>query len=143
MLLGVSNESAGESASHQLSESAEGHVESGSESSETTGAAVENNTDRTVLGINTESNAAGATALAISVLLAALLVLVDAHAVVVAVAVCALAFTVFDIAEVVHQIDVSESSLAVLAVAVTLAHLGAGGLAAALTRLAVRPARAC
>jgi hypothetical protein len=142
LLFGVSNESTGENASHASSESTQGHLETRSESSETAAASDESHTESTVLGVNTESNAAVATVLAISVLLAALVVLVEARAVVAAVAVFALAFTVFDIAEVVHQIDVSESGLAVLAVVVALAHLGAGGLAAALTRPAARQARA-
>ena len=142
LLRGVSNESAGESASRQTSENTEGHVGTGSESSETTGAAAENHTESKVLGINIESNAAIVAALAISLLLAALIVLVDAPAVEAPAAVFALAFTVVDIAEVAHQLDVSESGLAILAVVVALAHLGAGGLAAVLTRPAARPARA-
>ena len=94
----------------------------------------ESHTESTVLGVNTESNAAVATVLAISVLLAALLVLVEARAVVVTVAVFALAFAVFDIAEVAHQIDASETGLAVIAVVVALAHLSSTGLAAAVMR---------
>lgn len=132
LLLGVSNESTGENTARESSESTEDHVATGSESSET--AAAENHIESTVLGINTESNAAVSTALAISVLLAALLVFVEARAVAAAVAAFALAFTVFDIAEVAHQIDASETGLAVVAVVVALAHLGSAGLAAAVMR---------
>lgn len=134
LLLGVSNESTGENTARESSESTEDHVATGSESSETAAAAAENHIESTVLGINTESNAAVSTALAISVLLAALLVFVEARAVAAAVAAFALAFTVFDIAEVAHQIDASETGLAVVAVVVALAHLGSAGLAAAVMR---------
>ena len=134
LLLGVSNESAGETTSRQTNGSTEGHVETGTEPSETALPAAESHAERKVLGIDAESKAAVVAALAISVLLAALLVLVEARAVVVTVAVFALAFAVFDIAEVAHQIDASETGLAVVAVVVALAHLGSAGLAAAVMR---------
>jgi hypothetical protein len=45
--------------------------------------------------------------------------------------VIALAFAVFDIAELVHQLDESAAGLAALATAVALAHLATTGIAAA------------
>jgi hypothetical protein len=136
LLLGVSNESTGENTSRESSESIEGHVETGSVSSEAAATApenrAENHTESTVLGVDTESNAAVGAAVAISLALAALLVLVEGRVVAAAVAIVAFAATVLDVAEVAHQIDAYETG-AVLAIVVALVHLGSGGLAAALT----------
>lgn len=134
LLIGVSNESTGANPSHESSESTEGHVETGTEASETAVPATDNHTESKVLGIDTESNAAVAAALAISLLLAALIVFVEARVFVVAVAVFALAFTVFDIAEVAHQLNASETGLAIVAVVVAIAHLGSAGFSAAVMR---------
>lgn len=45
-----------------------------------------------------------------------------------AAAVAALAFAVFDVAEVAHQLDVSRSGLALLAAAIAFGHVAAAGL---------------
>ena len=134
LLLGVSNESTGANTSQQSSETTEGHLETGTETAETAVTATDNHAENKVLGIDIESSAAVAAALAISLLLAALILFVEARAFVAAVAVFALAFMVFDIAEVAHQLDASETGLAIVAAVVALAHLGSAGFAAAVMR---------
>lgn len=84
-----------------------------------------------IFGIDRESNGLVATAVAVSLFLAALLWFQPRLVVWVAIALASIAFTVFDIAEVAHQIDVSKSGLALLAAAVALAHVGVAGAAVA------------
>ena len=58
LLVGVNNESTGLDTSHGSTESTEGHVETGTESSETAVPDADNHTESKVLGIDRESNAA-------------------------------------------------------------------------------------
>ena len=134
LFVAVSNESTGVDTTHESSQNNERHVETGTESSETAVPAADNHTENNVLGINTESHAAIAAALAISLLLGALIMIIQAHVIAVAVAVFALAFTVFDIAEVAHQINASETGLAIMAVVVAITHLSTAGFATAVIR---------
>jgi hypothetical protein len=57
----------------------------------------------------------------------------------VVVAVAMLAFAALDVREVVHQLDIDKSGLAVLAGAIAALHAAAGVVAAALTSRAWRP----
>ena len=77
----------------------------------------------TVLGINLESNALVAVAVAVSFALAALNWLRNRRNLLFATMAFVLVFVVFDIAEVGHQLKESRAGLAVLAAAIALVHL--------------------
>lgn len=119
---GDSHDEAGESAEQREAEGADEHSEA-------------NESEGKILGIDRES--AGLVVLAVVALLAlaALLWQRPSRGLWLAVGLMALAFAIFDVAEVIHQFDESDSGLAVLAALVALAHVGA----AAVAPTAVRP----
>jgi hypothetical protein len=84
-----------------------------------------------VLGIDREATGLLVVAVLVSLALALLLWQRPSRAVWTVVGLVAVAFAVFDIAEVIHQLDESASGLAVLAAAVALAHGGTAGVAVA------------
>lgn len=86
------------------------HVETGAETSER------------VLGLNLESNGLVATALVLSLLLALAVWMRASRPLLLVVAVFAVAFAVFDAAELVRQIDRSRPAVATLAGIVTVVH---------------------
>ena len=77
----------------------------------------------TVLGINLESNTLLIVAAAVSLALAALTWLRNRRGLLFATMAFALAFAVFDIAEVAHQLEGSRAGLAILAAAIALVHV--------------------
>ena len=116
------NEGGGESAEQHQAESAVGHPESTGEGK--------------VLGIDRESTALVGLALLASLALAAALWKHPTRAVWLIVGLVAVAFAIFDVAEVVHQLDESAPGLAAIAVAVALAHASTAGISAVALRSA-------
>ena len=90
-----------------------------------------------LFGINPEATGLLVIAIALSLLLAALILTLGSPLVPAGIAAVALAFTVLDVREVTHQLTESRSGLAALAATVALLHL----LAAAGALLVVRTAR--
>jgi hypothetical protein len=90
--------------------------------------------EATVLGLDPESPAAVGTAVAASLLLAAGIWLTRRREVAWSVVAFGLAFAVLDVREAGHQLGESRAGLAILAAAVALGHLGAGGAAGAAAR---------
>ena len=90
-----------------------------------------------LLGINPEATGLVVAAVAVSLLLAALILTVGSPLVAAGVALAMLAFTALDIREVTHQLHESRPGLAALATTVALLHLAAGAAAI----LTTRPAR--
>lgn len=132
-------ESSDAAAEQPASESGDAHEEGAEEpgSEEDGGAAVdggerghdESSEEKTVLGVHAESPATVTLAVLASIALAAGLWFTNRRPVaIVAVAVGAL-FALFDVAEVVHQLDESKNGLAVLAAAIAVGHAVAAGLA--------------
>ena len=111
------------------SESSETHTEAGSESGDVTGSATvevaHGQATETVFGINIESPATASIAVVASLALALGLWITQRRAVALSAALFAVLFVVFDIAEIVHQIDESRTGLAVLAAAIALGHAAA------------------
>jgi hypothetical protein len=110
------------------------HTEGGQSDEHGEGAATvltENRTsaETTILGIDRESTGLVVLAVAASLALAALLWLRPSRSVWAIAGLAALAFAVFDIAEVVHQLDESASGLATVAASVAAAHMGVTALA--------------
>jgi hypothetical protein len=100
-----------------------------------THAAGQNSED--LLGINPEATGPVVIAVAVSLLLAALIVTVGSPLLAASAALAMLAFTALDVREVTHQLHESRPGLAALAAAVALLHL----LAAAAALLATRGTR--
>lgn len=119
-----SGESAGngESAAHRAAESG---------GSEATGAAasVSESSEYRPLGVNLESTPLVIGGAALSVLLAALVILRSRREVLIVVALLALAFTALEVAEVAHQIDANKTSLVILALLAGVLHALTVGLA--------------
>jgi hypothetical protein len=92
-----------------------------------------------VLGVDIESPAAVALAVIASVLLAVGMWLRGMRWTALLAAAVAVVFAVFDIAEVVHQLDNSRTGLAVLAGVIAAAHAVAAVTAASITRLGAEP----
>jgi hypothetical protein len=82
-----------------------------------------------VLGVDLESNALVAGAVAVSLALAGMALLGRRRSVAVGAGVLAIAFAAFDVAEIVHQVHESRRSLAVLAASIALVHLAAAATA--------------
>ena len=80
-----------------------------------------------LLGINPESTTLIVTAVAVSVLLALALLVVGSPLLAAAAAAAMVAFTVLDVREVAHQIDISQPGVATVAAIVALLHLLAAG----------------
>jgi hypothetical protein len=87
-----------------------------------------------LLGIDPEASALVVIAVAVSLVLAALILTVGSPLLAVGVALAMLAFTALDIREMIHQLHESRPGLAALAAAVGLLHLLAGGMAILATR---------
>jgi hypothetical protein len=90
--------------------------------------------NESVLGIDTESPAAVAFAVIVSLALAAGMWFRPARAVALAAVVFAALFTVFDIAEVLHQLDESRTGYAVLAAVIAAGHVLAAGASIVVAR---------
>ena len=88
----------------------------------------------TVLGVNPEATGLVVTAVAVSVLLAALILTVGSPLLAAVVALVMLAFIALDIREVTHQLNESHPGLAALAATIALLHLAAGAVALLTTR---------
>jgi hypothetical protein len=87
-----------------------------------------------LLGINPEATWLVVTAVAASLLLAALILTLPSPLLAAAVALIMLAFTALDIRELAHQLSESRPGLAALASAIAALHLLAGGAALLATR---------
>lgn len=87
-----------------------------------------------VLGIDTESSAAVAFAVIVSLVLAAGMWFRPVRAVALAAVVFAALFTVFDIAEVLHQLDENRTGYAVLAAVIAAGHVLAAGASTVVAR---------
>jgi hypothetical protein len=92
------------------------------------------NSSEDLLGINPEATGLVVIAVAVSVLLAALILTVGSPLLAAVVALVMLAFTALDIREVTHQLNESHSGLAALAATIALLHLAAGAVALLTTR---------
>ena len=90
--------------------------------------AAEQNSEN-LLGINPEATGLVVVAVALSLLLAALILTVGSPLLAAGVALAMLAFTALDVREVTHQLHESHSGLAALAAAIALLHLLAGAAA--------------
>ncbi len=110
-------------------EAAEGHTE-GDESTEAIGAEAHQGEDETVLGLSLESNTLVTAGVIVSLLLALAAWRYGKRPILIAAGIFACAFAALDIAEVRHQIERSETGIAVLAGVVTAVHLAAAYAAA-------------
>jgi hypothetical protein len=88
----------------------------------------------TLLGINPEATGLVVLAVAVSLVLAALILTVGSPLLAAGVALAMLAFTALDIRELNHQLNESHSGLATLAATVAILHLLAGAAALLTTR---------
>lgn len=96
----------------------------------------------TLLGVNPEATGLVVIAVAVSLVLAALILTVRSPLLAAVVALVMLAFTALDIREVTHQLNESRSGLAALAATVALLHLLAGAVGLLTTRGSRSQARA-
>lgn len=87
-----------------------------------------------LLGINPEATGLVVIAVAVSLLLAALILTVGSPLLAAGVALTMLAFTALDVREVTHQLNESHSGLAALAATIAVLHLAAGAAALLTTR---------
>ena len=87
-----------------------------------------------LLGINPEATGLVVAAVALSLLLAALILTVGSPLLAAGVALAMLAFTALDVREVTHQLHESHAGLAALAASIALLHLLAGAAALLTTR---------
>lgn len=117
--LRASHDEGAESDEHREAEGADAHS-----------GATENKEGK-ILGVDRESTGLVVVAVLVSLALAAALWKRPSPVVWVVVAVVSLAFAVFDVAEIAHQLDESASGLATLAALVAAAHLSTFGMAAA------------
>jgi len=83
----------------------------------------------TLLGINPEATSLVAATVALSLLLAALILTVGSPLLAISVALVMLAFTALDIRELTHQLNESHAGIAALAATVAMLHLAAGAAA--------------
>lgn len=95
--------------------------------------ATEHNSEE-LLGINPEATGLVVTAVAVSLVLAALILTVRSPLLAAVVALAMLAFTALDIREVTHQLNESHSGLAALAATIAALHIAAGAAALLTTR---------
>jgi hypothetical protein len=132
-------ESPATTAEQPSSESAEAHdegaeepgneVEEGAEPEGAEAGHDESSGEETVFGIDAESPATVTIAVLTSITLAAGLWFTKRRAAAVGAVAVGVLFALFDIAEVIHQLDESRTGLAVLAVIVAVCHVGAATLA--------------
>lgn len=106
----------------------------GSASNEKSATHAAEDSSETLLGINPEATGLVVTAVAVSVLLATLILTVGSPLLAAVVALVMLAFTALDIREVTHQLNESHPGLAALAATIALLHLAAGAVALLTTR---------
>ncbi len=124
---------------HQPAEAGEhgGESPAGSEpgdSGESTATHTAEQNPENLLGINPEATGLVVVAVALSLLMAALILTVGSPLLAAGVALVMLAFTALDVREVTHQLHESHSGLAALAAAIALLHLLAGAAALLTTR---------
>lgn len=108
----------------------------GAASGESSATHATEHSSETLLGINPEATGLVVIAVAVSVLLAALILTFGSPLIAAVVALVMLAFTALDIREVTHQLNESRSGLAALAATIALLHLAAGAAALLTTRQA-------
>jgi len=106
----------------------------GAASGDSSAAHAAEHSSETLLGINPEAAGLVVTAVAVSVLLAVLILTVGSPLLAAVVALVMLAFTALDIREVTHQLNESHPGLAALAATIAALHLLAGGAALLTTR---------
>jgi hypothetical protein len=106
----------------------------GAASGERSTAHAAEHSSETLLGVNPEATGLVVIAVAVSLVLAALILTVRSPLIAAVVALVMLAFTALDIREVTHQLNESRSGLAALAATVALLHLLAGAGALLTTR---------
>jgi hypothetical protein len=130
-------EGGGEQQSKPAAEGESGHVEGQGAEGESHAATESGHSEsgETLLGINPESTGLLVVAVLTSLALAAAVALVQGSPLVpLVVGLAMLAFAALDVREVVHQINVSDTGLAILAGFVAALHLAAAGASAALAR---------
>jgi hypothetical protein len=120
---------AGEAAEHSEAEATEGQSNATTEATEEHSSAGESGEE--LLGINPESAGLTAIVAAVSLLLAALLVVRPRTGLLVAVVVVGLVFAVLDVREGIHQASESNPGLLVIALVTGLLHLGVAVASAA------------
>jgi hypothetical protein len=91
-----------------------------------------------ILGLDVESSGAVVLAVAVSIVLAVGLWIRNQRWLAVAAATAGVVFAVFDVAEIVHQLDESRAGLVVLAAVIAAGHLAAAATAGLSTRRAAR-----
>jgi hypothetical protein len=101
---------------------------------ETSATHASEHSSETLLGINPESPGLVVTAVALSLVLAALILTAGSPLVAAGVALAMLAFTALDIREMTHQLGESHTGLATLAAAIAGLHLLAAGFTLLITR---------
>lgn len=117
----LSGEADGDEATHTDETTSEGTTHMEAPGGETPGQA--ESSAETVLGLSLESNALVVVAVVVFLALAALTWFRNRRGLLFATVAFVLVFTVFDIAEVIHQIKESRSALATLAAAIALVHI--------------------
>jgi hypothetical protein len=123
---------AGEAGEHRESEAAEGQSNAATEGTDEHASSGES--EEKLVGINPESAGLTAVVAAVSLLLAALLVVWPRRGLLVAVVVVGLAFAALDVREGIHQANESNIGLLAIALVTGLLHLGATLAAAAALR---------
>ena len=120
---------AGERAQHDHHDEDTAHVEGESEEHQSEAAAAGEHGEERTLGVDRESNAIVLPAVVVSLVLAVLVWFRRDLWLLWTVVAVALAFAVFDVAEVVHQLKESRNVLALVAAIVALVHLAASWVA--------------
>jgi hypothetical protein len=123
---------AGEAGEHRESEAAEGQSGAATEGNDEHASSGESGEE--LVGINPESAGLTAVVAAVSLLLAALLIVRPRRGQLVAVVVVGLAFAALDVREGIHQANESNMGLLAIALVTGLLHLGAAVAAAAALR---------
>jgi hypothetical protein len=123
---------AGEAGEHRESEAAEGQSNAATEGTDEHASSEESGEE--LVGINPESAGLTAVVAAVSLLLAALLIVWPRRGLLVAVVVVGLAFAALDVREGIHQANESSTGLLAIALVTGLLHLGAALAAAAALR---------
>jgi len=115
----------------RTTESDSGHSDSGQPEAGRDGSArpAAEHHSETLLGINPEATGLVAAAVALSLLLAALILTVGSPLLAISVALVMLAYTALDIRELTHQLNESHAGIGALAATVAVLHLAAGAAA--------------
>jgi hypothetical protein len=119
----------GEAGEHDVAAEAAGGDEAAKTTSNAAAGEAEHGAEGTVLGVDAESTAAIAAAIAVSVALAVGLWFLNRRWLALLAVAFGIVFAVFDIAEIIHQINESRAGLAVLAGLIAALHLAASATA--------------